>query len=343
VADAEGPGDPRRPSRQLDLTLPVLIGAGVALVAYTSGDGDGIRFAAAAVCLLLVTRPLRFGLAVGAVLFALALPSLTASDTIYRDRSFFGTREVEVELGGAVRSLLNGTTLHGTQIFTDELRRTPLTYYHPTGPLGQLLDGLPDRDTARRAAMVGLGTGSSACLARRRDHWTFFEIDPAVVHLARDSGLFTYLRECPGRRDIVLGDARLTLERQRDGGFGLIALDAFNSDAIPVHLLTREAVQEYVRKLAPDGTLAFHISNRYVDLEPVLGNIGASMRLACRSQSDTNVSAETPGKTSSHWVVLARRGSDLGRAATDRRWSDCERDGSRVWTDDYSNVLDLLT
>jgi SAM-dependent methyltransferase len=332
-----------RPVRQVDLTIPLLIGGVVAVIAYTSGAGDGLRLAAAAACLLLVTRPLRFGLGVGAALLALALPGLTNSDTIYRDRSFFGTREVESSLGGTVRSLLNGTTLHGTQIFTDELRRTPLTYYHPTGPLGQLLDGLPDRDTARRAAMVGLGTGSSACLERRRDHWTFFEIDPAVVSLARDSGLFTYLRECPGRRDIVLGDARLTLERQRQGEFGLIALDAFNSDAIPVHLLTREAVQSYIRRLAPNGTLAFHVSNRYVDLEPVLGNIGAELRLACRSQADTNVTAETPGKTSSHWVVLARQGSHLGRAATDRRWQGCDRDDARVWTDDYSNVLDLLT
>jgi hypothetical protein len=141
----------------------------------------------------------------------------------------------------------------------------------------------------------------------------------------------------------VLGDARLTMRDHRDGGFGLITLDAFNSDAIPIHLLTREAVQEYVRKLTPRGVLAFHVSNRYVDLEPVLGNLASSLRMACRAQADTNATARTPGKTASHWVMLVPRGGDLGRAASDRRWRDCTRDGSRVWTDDYSNVLELLT
>lgn len=331
--------------RRLDLAIPVVFAAVVAAALYGIGvesSSDALRLGAAGACLLLATRPLRFGLAVAAVLLALALPSLTDSDILHRDRSFFGTRHVESELGGTMRSLLNGTTLHGSQILTPQLRRTPLTYYHPTGPLGQLLDGLPDRGTAQRAAMVGLGTGSSACLARRRDHWTFFEIDPAVARLARDSGVFTYLQECPGRHDVVLGDARLTLQRRPDREFGLITFDAFNSDAIPVHLLTRDAVESYLRNLALDGVLAFHVSNRYVNLEPVLGNVAASLGLACRAQADDNVTPRTPGKTSSHWVVAARRPAELGRAADGRRWQNCERNDDRVWTDDYSNVLGLL-
>ena len=263
------------------------------------------------------------------------MPSLTGGDTIHRDRSFFGARFVEDK--GDMRRLLHGTTLHGAQSRDPDLRLTPLTYYHPTGPLGQLVRGLPPR----RAAMIGLGVGASACLQRRDDHWTFFEIDPAVVSLARDSGLFTYLRDCPGRRDFVLGDARLTLERRPAGEFNLIALDAFNSDAIPVHLLTREAVASYVRRLAPRGVLAFHISNRYLDLEPVLGNVAAELRLACRSQVDVEVTDETPGKRASHWMVLTRRTEDLGEEA-DWPWLPCDRNGDRVWTDDYSNVLDLL-
>jgi SAM-dependent methyltransferase len=331
--------------RRLDLAIPLAFGAAVAVALFgldiQAGD-DGLRLAAAAACVLLLARPLRFGLAVGAVLAALALPALTSSEILHRDRSFFGTRHVESEQNGTVRSLMHGTTLHGAQILTPQLRRTPLTYYHPTGPLGQLLDGLPDRATTRRAAMVGLGTGSSACLARRRDHWTFFEIDPAVARLARDSGVFTYLQECPGRHDVVLGDARLTLQERPDREFGLITFDAFNSDAIPVHLLTRNAVEAYLRKLAPGGVLAFHISNRYVDLEPVLGNIAAALGLACRAQEDTDVTQATPGKTSSHWVVAARRPAELGRAAEGRRWEECRRNDDRVWTDDYSNVLGLL-
>jgi SAM-dependent methyltransferase len=340
-----GRGSSQAADRRLDLTIPLAFGAVVIAALYgleMEASSDTLRLLAAGACLLLLARPVRFGLAVGAVLAALALPALTSGEILHRDRSFFGTRHVESEFGGTVRSLMNGTTLHGAQILTPQLRRTPLTYYHPTGPLGQLLDGLPDRATAQRAAMVGLGTGSSACLARRRDHWTFFEIDPAVARLAQDSGVFTYLQECPGRHDILLGDARLTLARQPDQRFGLMTFDAFNSDAIPVHLLTRDAVESYLRKLAPEGVLAFHVSNRYVNLEPVLGNVAASLGLACRAQADTNVTQRTPGKTSSHWVVAARRPAELGRAANGERWQVCERDGDRVWTDDYSNVLGLL-
>jgi hypothetical protein len=328
------PGRSALRSRRLDVAVPLVVGGAIAAGAYAWGAGDSLRLAAAGV-LVLAAWPLRIAGAVAAALLALSLPSLTGGDTIHRDRSFFGARAVEDK--GDMRRLLHGTTLHGAQSLDPKLRLTPLTYYHPTGPLGQLVRALP----SRRAAMVGLGVGASACLQRREDRWTFFEIDPAVLRLARDSELFTYLRECPGRRDFVLGDARLTLERRPDGEFDLIALDAFNSDAIPIHLLTRDAVASYVRKLAPRGVLAFHISNRYVDLEPVLGNVAAALRLACRSQVDFEVTAETPGKRISHWMVLTRRVEHLGEE-TDWPWLPCDTNRDRVWTDDYSNVLALL-
>jgi SAM-dependent methyltransferase len=334
-------------------TFYVCLAVGGALGAVFNGVAAPVAFdrlteypvALVLACLLIpgVRLPGRFGLrpavpvvVAGVVAAALLVrPVLSDGDTIHRERSFFGTRFVELK--GDTRRLLHGTTLHGAQSLNPELRLTPLTYYHPTGPLGQLVDTL----RPRRAAMVGLGVGASACLQRRGDRWTFFEIDPAVLSLARDSGLFTYLRDCPGRRDFVLGDARLTLERRPAGEFDLIALDAFTSDAIPVHLLTREAVAAYVSRLAPEGVLAFHISNRYLDLEPVLGNVAAALRLACRSQIDVEVSDGTPGKRASHWMVITRRAEHLGEEA-DWPWLPCDTSRDRVWTDDYSNVLQVL-
>jgi hypothetical protein len=182
-----------------------------------------------------------------------------------------------------------------------------------------------------------------ACLSRRGDRWSFFEIDPAVVKLARDPQLFTYLRDCRGRFDVTVGDGRLSLGRRNDSEFGFIALDAFSSDAVPVHLITREALDTYVSKLRPRGVIAFNITNRYVNLEPVLGNLAADAGLSCFEQQDDLLRRDLPGKYPSRWVALARRAADLGEVATDPRWTRCARDqGARTWTDDYANVTAAL-
>jgi spermidine synthase len=182
-----------------------------------------------------------------------------------------------------------------------------------------------------------------ACLSRPGDRWTFFEIDPAVVRLAEDRQLFSYLSDCAGSYDVRVGDGRLSLAKQQDRQYGLIALDAFNSDAVPVHLLTREALGLYARKLRPHGVIAFHISNQYLDLAPVLGNVAAANRLSCYLQEDTHLTTRTIGKFRSRWVAMARKPADLGRVTRDRRWRLCPSDpDARTWTDDYSNVTAAL-
>jgi spermidine synthase len=182
-----------------------------------------------------------------------------------------------------------------------------------------------------------------ACLSRPGDRWTFFEIDPAVVRLARDPDLFTYLRDCRGQFDVEVGDGRLSLARRGNGEFGLIALDAFSSDAIPVHLLTREALEIYVDKLRPHGVIAFHVSNQYLDLGPVLGGLASDAGLACFDQQDQVVTRETLGKYRSRWITMARGSADLGRVSGDPRWKACPSDpGARTWTDDYANVTAAL-
>ncbi len=331
-------------SARSDLLPPVLVGAATAGLLYAAGDGGTLHWivlaAAGAACLTLITSPLRFGLAVGLAMVAIWAVNVDDAAVIHQERDFFGVSTVEAPHGQFVHVLKSGSIVRGSQLVLDP--RTPTTYYTRTGPMGQLLDDLPDRRVASRAAVVGLGAGTMACLSRPGDHWTFFEIDPAVVRLARDKDLFSYLRDCGGF-DVKLGDGRLSLARRHDREFGLIVLDAFNSGAIPVHLLTREALDVYARKLKPRGVIAFHISNRYVDLAPVLGNVAAADGLSCYLQEDTHVTARTIGKLGSRWVAMARRPADLGRVARDRRWQPCPSDpGARSWTDDHANLTAAL-
>ncbi len=332
-------------SPRRDLLPPFLLAAATGGLLLAVEHEDVLKWlvlmAFAAGCVAFVRSPLRFGLALLLGMVAIWIPTSNDVRVIHQERSFFGINRVESELEGFVHILKNGTIIHGSQLGFRS--RTPISYYHRTGPMGQLLDALPDRSVARRAAVVGLGAGTMACLSRPGDRWTFFEIDPAVVKLARDPDLFTYLRDCRGQFDVQVGDGRLSLAERGDGEFGLIALDAFSSDSIPVHLITREALEIYLSKLRPDGVMAFHISNQYVDLAPVLGRLASDAGLACFEQFDDVVTKETLGKYPSHWVAVARTPADLGSVAADARWTGCKSNaGTRGWTDDYANVTAVL-
>jgi hypothetical protein len=296
--------------------------------------------AAAVACLAMARQRVLFGLAMAAVLLAASMTSSADRPVIHQERSFFGVHRVEETNEEMVHQLMHGTTLHGAQI--GGIGIDPTTYYHRTGPLGQLLEALPDRRVAQRAGIVGLGTGTAACLSRPGDRWTFFEIDPTVERIARNSDLFSFLRDCKGSFDVVLGDGRRSLDRRPNGEFGLLVLDAFSSDAIPVHLITRQALDIYASKLRPDGVMAFHISNRYLDLEPVVGNLARGAGLHCYEQSDRKVTKRQLMKTPSRWVALARDPADLGAVTRDGRWAPCARNGERAWSDDYANVLGTL-
>jgi hypothetical protein len=220
----------------------------------------------------------------------------------------------------------------------------PITYYHRTGPVGQLFESLNGPRGDRPAAFIGLGTGTLASYARPGQEVHYYDIDVEVERLARNPTYFTFLQDSRRRGvrlDVVLGDARLRLREAPDGHYGLIIVDAFSSDAIPIHLITREALQLYLQKLAPDGVLAVHISNRYLDLEPVLGNAAEELRLAGRIRVDRD--EDEPGKSSSDWVVLAREESHLGMLAEHERWKAlATRSDLRVWTDDFSNLLGVF-
>lgn len=302
---------------------------------------------------LLAYRPIRFALGFGVLLMVAHISHSAGSQLLYASRSFFGVHRVQavrnIEPGGTVRTVVqlkHGTTLHGLQDHTRPDQ--PLAYYHPEGPIGLAFRTMraADERALRSVGLIGLGTGAMAAYRRDGDHFVFFEIDPEVVRIAQRSEWFTYLRDArerggDGGVDIILGDGRHALAAHQ-GGFDILVLDAFSSDAIPTHLLTREAVELYMRCLATGGLLAFHISNRYLILEPVLAAIADELGLVAISRNDSPIRPEDGalGRFDSNWVILARSHEDLAPLHASGHWVPIPYiPGFRAWTDDYSNVL----
>lgn len=302
-----------------------------------------------------------------------AIPAMEASRDIrvlHQERTFFGVLRVFTSDSSAkrtdrVHTLWHGRTEHGAQNFAPELEREPTTYYTRSGPVGDVITELrirpmpgsaaidpappatsPAAQRPLRLAFVGLGAGTMAAYLRPNDVGTFYEIDPAVVRLASDRRLFTFIANAQSRPNFVIGDARVTLA-QADGQYDAIVLDAFSSDAIPVHLLTREAISMYLDKLAPGGILLVHISNRYLDLEPVLALAANELGLAARLRDDVGDHADRdPGvlTNGSEWVALSRLEGDLGSLLLSTDWYHLRpSDKVRLWTDDYTDIWSVLS
>jgi spermidine synthase len=239
--------------------------------------------------------------------------------------------------------------VHGIQSLDLAKSRTPLAYYTVGGPAGQIARAVQAGSSSGDWAIVGLGAGAMACLAQPEQYLTYYEIDPLVARVAEDTRYFTFLKHCAPKARIVLGDARLELAEARAGQYRLIVLDAFSGDSIPMHLMTREAVALYLRKLAPGGLVAFHITNQYLRLAPVLANLAQDANLVSWIEDDSALTAQqaSDGKLGSQWVVMARSKADLGHlvASADSlaSWDSLEgRANARVWTDDYSNLLTVI-
>jgi hypothetical protein len=268
--------------------------------------------------------------------------SQTDARVLHVERTFFGVHRVIQR--GERHQLMHGTTDHGAQSFRPENRCDPLTYYSRTSPVGQLFESFVGEFTKLNVAGIGLGAATIAAYAQPYQQWTFFEINPAVERIAQDPRYFTYLRDCVQRYRIVIGDARLEMGRQPDARFDVMVFDAFSSDAIPLHLATREALVLYLRKLAPRGVMAFHISNRHLDLGAPLGNLARDVGLVALMESDRQLSPSEVerGKSASVWVVMARQRADFGDLPRDPRWVPVPTSERPVWTDDYSNILSAL-
>ena len=261
-------------------------------------------------------------------------------------RSFFGVHKIVVTPRGKYHVLMHGTTIHGAEKFRNNDgtpvtgRPEAITYYHRDGGIGQAIAAVRERKGGPlRVAVIGLGAGTLTCASEPGENWKFFEIDQTMVDTARDPKYFTYIQNCEPDLKPVIGDARLTFAKEPDGLYDLIIVDAYSSDAIPIHLATVEAMKIYKDKLAPQGAVVMHVSNRHLELSSVVVGIAEENDLKSWVYSeDSNRDNEYIFATSV--VVSAREEADVGKLASSENWTLDEADeNQRVWTDDYSNVL----
>jgi hypothetical protein len=340
----------RRKAGPADLAL--LPAIGLLAVVTTFGSRAGARFSSevpafpllvafscALVALLLYrfrSQPARLAVGIGLLLAVSPVILAWLGDTVYSERNFYGARRITDD--GVVLTLLHGSTTHGAQYKAAARRAEPLTYYGRRGPVGDIFRALPPAPMPARVAVVGLGTGTLATYGRAGDRFDFYEIDPEVVQVASSGRWFTYLQLTPAEVHVVLGDGRIRLNEVRDGTYDLIVLDAFNSDAVPVHLLTREAVQMYLRKLKSSGVLALHLSNRFLDLQPVAAALAADLGAYGRVRN----AAAPPQRmlAGSVWAALSRDSAALEPLHS---WISTSGIGRiPVWTDDYSNIFTVV-
>lgn len=369
------PGDRRTRSRVLDLVFPAALAlavAGLALLTVRSAAGGAklspwiVVGLPSLACLFLVRRPLRFALGVGVLLVAGWTMVQATGQRLKVERTFFGVHQVlrqgsptvqmmgpagQMETyDGRFHALVHGTTKHGSQFVDERLRSLPTGYYHPSNPIGLVFRTLARDPRLDAVAVVGLGAGSLSAYGRPGQTMTFYEIDPAVLRIARDPRLFTYLRDSRARVDVVIGDGRLGLAAAPAGAYGMIVLDAFTSDAIPVHLMTREAIRLCTEKLRPDGILALHLTNEYLDLVPVVDAIASDLGLAglVMEGLPTTRREMVERMAPSTWAVLARDRAALASLSSDSRWRALPLEPGRsprrtfLWTDSFSNVLGVL-
>ncbi len=340
-------------TRLLDVALP----AGILMAAYfIMGFGSDILAGSRWLIMICVVilglmvfsfrlRPLRFALGIGVVL-TISLVFFSEKNVLERSRSFFGVYKIQTMRDGKFTALSHGTTLHGAVNSDPARRNEPLTYYSRIGPLGQIHSALENEPRIRNVALVGLGVGTTACYRRPGQSWTFFDIDPEVVRIANDRRYFNMLADCAQGARMVLGDGRLKLEAEPDKAFDLIMLDVFSSDVIPVHLLTREALELYRNKLSAQGVLAIHVSNRHMDLRSVLAAGAASAGMIGYHQwhRPPKELMETEFISPSKWIVMSASPEALAPIVRDNPdWKPLEAShDTPVWTDNYSNLVSIL-
>jgi hypothetical protein len=361
---------PRRRRLALDLLAPAAVllaafAAGAVLQGRFTGSFGWVWIAQigipAAVCLAFAGRPVGFAAAFLALLWLAHAQASHEGVVLHARRTFFGVTRVEARDGPPVwhaglnrlvvvryHVLYHGSTVHGRQAQMPELRAQPTSYYHPSGPIGRVFAEVGNRRSMDAIAVVGLGAGSLAAYGRPGQTLTLYEIDPEVERTARNDALFTYLRDTAAQIRVVLGDGRLRLGQAPEGAYGLLVLDAFSSDAVPVHLLTREAVAVYLHALRPDGILAFHLSNRYLDLVRVADALAADAGLTGVVVRDPVADARQrlEGKEPSTWVLLARQRAALGTLPAlpfTRPLPSSPAPSLRyLWTDSFSNLVSVV-
>jgi hypothetical protein len=296
-----------------------------------------------------IRRPLGFGLCI--VLMMLTMGGLTRI-SYYNEpgrvaRSYFGIYGISDYKDH--RLLVHGTTVHGIQLKDPNLALSPTSYYAPKSGVGLAMRAAPALyGPNANISVIGLGTGTLSCYAKPEQTWSFFEIDPLIVKIARDSGQFSFIQKCAPKAKMILGDARLKVTEQPQGQTNILAVDAFSSDAIPIHLLTKEAFDVYGRYVKQDGILMVHISNRFLDLKPVVASMkkqGWFMKI--RDYNPEQKIADDMQYTPSLWIALSRDQAKLDQltalSTADEKWEPIDTKGEFVnWTDNHASILSIL-
>jgi len=286
-------------------------------------------------------RPLAFALCVAALLVAQVWTPMREG-VLWTGRSFFGVYRVSESGDPPVRNLIHGTTIHGGQWIREGVA-TPTAYFTESSPIVEVIHRMRLRGDGLRVGVAGLGIGALSYYRQPAERWRYYEIDPLIGWLTTESGYFEMLRSHDPEPDVVIGDARLAIVREPDGRFDLLIMDAFSSDAVPMHLLTREALSLYADKLTDDGILVLHISNRFLDLAPAIAATVASLEFAARIGRVTHVDEDfDPMGAPTTWVAIARSAAALERLDLGERWNRLERSDARVWRDDFSSFLEAI-
>lgn len=273
-----------------------------------------------------------------------ALIGSSLSDVVYQGRNFFGVVRVADSDSKKYRVLLHGTTNHGVQPLAEDMRLETLSYYGANSPFSDIMAHLDQKQGDQRIGIIGLGIGVTACYQRDDRFYDFYEIDPLIARIAENRDLFTYLSDCGSPYEILLGDGRLRIQDRDDGIYDLILMDAFSSDNIPVHLLTLEAIETFMAKLKPDGIIAFHISNNFLDLEPVLAAAADHLGVKHIAKIGIPENDYIDGLPYyiSHYIVFLPESFDT-TFLEEQFWSPGQRhDGYKLWTDNYSNIFKVL-
>jgi spermidine synthase len=334
-----------------DVAVPLVVGVLAAVsILVNNHFGSFSRFiivGAAGPALIAFSQQrhrVRFAASLAVILIAGTLSQSQFGRAVYATRTFFGVYRVLLDNAHGYRFIIHGTTLHGMQSLDPRRSHDPVSYFHRSGPIGQMFASVPQATQTSNVAVVGLGVGTLATYRTPSQHWTFYEIDPAVERIARTAEYFTYLRDCGEQCAVVTGDGRLSLGSAAPHSYGLIVLDAFSSDAVPMHLMTKEALALYLSKLAPGGVVAFNISNMHLSFKSVLARIAADAGLvALWQQEPPDAGSWESGKLPSEWFVVARDRADFGNLAEDARWKvPIAASATPLWTDDFSNILSVL-
>jgi hypothetical protein len=330
------------------LLLPLLLTLTVAATAYHWVGNrppeliSRMVFLTLTACLLysFSGNPARFALGVAGVLGSAALVQASVG-VLHQERNFFGVKKVAIVDQGRKTVLVHGTTNHGAEFIETDLRHEPLMYYARSGPAGQVFSLLCN---IHSVGVIGLGTGALVRYRRPGQEWTFYEIDSAIERIARDPRYFHYLDDGGPGTKIILGDGRLSIQKAPNNYYDVIVIDAFSSDSIPVHLLTKEALSLYLEKLKDHGIILFHISNMYLRLSPVLATLVENVGAVSKDELyQPSAKEAAQGATTAEWVAIARRQQDLGFLDKEPRWKPLvSKPGARPWTDDFSNIISVI-